>query len=80
MGSRPEPVEGARHRRHQDHVPPNQTFLPNPDEKRAGAESLCQSHDLTGDGTQTHGRLGQCADLDGHRLLRYTEVVFQGRH
>lgn len=72
MGPEPRPVEGAWRRWHQDPLSPNQTFLPNPDETRAGAEGLCQPHDLTGDGTPTHECLGQLTDLDCHWLLGYT--------
>lgn len=72
MGPEPGPVEGAWYRGHQDLVSPNQTFLPNPDETRTGAEGLCQPHHCTRDGAQTHEHLSQCTDLDCHRLLRYT--------
>lgn len=71
MGPRPQPVEGARHRRHQDPLPPDQAFLSNPDEKRPGHEGLCQPHHLAVDGDQTHERLGHSTGLDRHRLLRY---------
>lgn len=74
MGQRPGPMEGARHRRHQDSFPSRETLLQNLDEKRAGAEGLCQPHHYTGDGTQTHERLVQRAHLDGHRLFRFSHA------
>lgn len=70
MGPAHQPVEGARHRRHQDSLSSEQTFLPGPDEARAGAEGLCQSRHHTGDGTPTHERLRQHARLDRHGLHR----------
>lgn len=72
MGPQSWPVEGTWHRWHQDPLSPDQTFLPNPDETRAGAEGLCQPHHLTGDGAQTHECFCQCTNLDCHRLCRYS--------